>query len=89
MSVGLDVTATTVAGDQGVVYIFKNSVAYALTYTYSILNGAIPALSFSLIDQANGTDYYQIYVLQTTSSGTATVGGNTADTFWSGFWIGA
>lgn len=80
------ITGTIGIGTQTLLGFYKNGsllvepIAYNALANVSTINGSIE-------DRANGTDYYQIYVTQTTAAGTATVSGNNALTYFAGHWV--
>jgi len=84
---GLFISATVVTGNQIAISIFKNGVAYknGNWIASSILGGGSALIGFD--DIANGSDVYTVQIFVDTSSGTATVSGNTALSFFTGHWI--
>lgn len=87
LAAGLLVQGTFPTTNAVSVEFYKNG---ALLYQF--IAGASTAANQSTMygsiqDRANGSDYYQIYVYQTTTSGTITVYSGTGFTFFQGVWI--
>ena len=78
----LFISTTMAAGNGAVMSIFKNGTIYKSGVTYQpIANGSLTA-SITLVDQANGTDYYEAFVVINASA--ATVFGDTTFTYFGG-----
>lgn len=86
MSLGFYATGTMTLGATVTVNIYKNG---SLLYNGVWPSGTNQASGFLAADDiANGTDVYTAYAYVTLTSGTATISGNRANTFWTGHWIG-
>lgn len=87
MSCGFYISSATVpAGNIILVSINKNGSNYRQGTWQTALNSGSALITID--DIANGSDVYKIQVLIDVTSGTATMSGNTALTFWTGHWIG-
>ncbi|WP_316197077.1 hypothetical protein [Bradyrhizobium sp. SZCCHNS3053] len=78
-------SGTIAAGSNCQVILMKNGAAIAQSPCNPFTNAG--GCSVSIDDIANGTDAYTLAVYVTTSSGTATVLGNSAQTRFSGHWM--
>lgn len=76
-------TGTIAAGQPYVVAVWKNGAVYKEGFIYSgrADNGNC---NVAIVDDANGTDYYEIYVRFAGVTGTATVDGTAKWTFFTG-----
>ena len=82
------ITGTFVAGLECRAFIYKNGADFmrsSPSHTASTGGGTV---SVSIMDVANGTDYYEIYVYGDVSSGTITVSGSTILSSFTGIWLG-
>lgn len=88
LQANLLVSATVTTGNQISCAIFKNGSGYKQVNLMgsSIIGGG--GVFIAVEDVANGTDVYTVKVYIDVNSGTATVSGNTQNTFFTGFWIG-
>lgn len=87
MSAGMLITGTWAASSATSIYIYKNGSPLIQSVTASITGQGNGALSVD--DRANGTDYYEVWVTQSTTAGTVTVVGSTGPTFtyFTGHWV--
>jgi len=87
MNSTLLVSGTFSTGGQIAIMLYKNGVAYKQwnVAASSSFSGGSP--QFSISERASGTDVYTVYVYADTTSGTASVSGNTLHSFFSGAWL--
>lgn len=83
LSCTIFVTGTFTTG-QSQVALYKNGAADAITANYSVTGGAVGGLIATVVDTANGTDYYECFVYADVSSGTSTVLGTATVSYFSG-----
>jgi hypothetical protein len=82
---GVAFSGTISAGANCQIAIFKNGAAHLQIPCNPFTNAG--GASVGIDDVANGSDVYTVFAYVTTSSGTATILGNTAQTRFSGHWI--
>lgn len=87
LSAGMLISGTWTSANPSSIYIYKNGNPLFQSVVSSSTNQGNGTISVS--DRANGTDYYEVFLNQATSSGTVTVNGGTAPTFtyFTGHWI--
>ncbi len=86
MSAEVLIQATIALGSPTVLEIRKNGAVFT-TVNIAYSNTSFSAAQVGgVMDRANGTDVYTVYVTQTTTSGTVTVLGNADQTWFSGVW---
>lgn len=88
MQAELLVSGTFTIGNQLAINIYKNGAGFKQhnTMASSVISGG--GVFIAIEDDANGSDVYTVRVYADVNSGTATVAGNTNNTFFTGFWIG-
>jgi hypothetical protein len=81
VSAGMVISGTfTTSGH--ILKVFKNGAVLRQVFTEAAT--ADFGMNISIVDQANGTDFYEIYVFLAIASGTATVSGVVASTWFMG-----
>ena len=75
-------TGTMASGSQITLCLYKNGSVFAVGTWFSGANQGSGLVAAE--DNANGTDYYEVYVYVDVTSGTATVDGNSANTYFMG-----
>lgn len=85
LSANLQTSGTITAGTIYSIAIYKNGSALFYSSSGSAVNQGSGPIALS--DRANGTDYYQVYVFQTTSSGNVTVSGTNTTSYFQGYWV--
>lgn len=82
MTASLFFSGALVSGGSSYAVIYKNGAPFRAGANQNGANAGVSAGFVSIIDVASGTDYYEVFGLTTTSSGTATIsGGATASRF--------
>jgi hypothetical protein len=82
ISASVLVTGTLSAAASFTLAVYKNSAVYKV---FRGINGATETgCTGTAIDIANGSDYYEIYILVRTSAGTGTVSGSVVSSFFQG-----
>lgn len=76
-------SGTINAGNLAGIAIYKNGVLYVFYTLYEPVANAIMTISGSFLDNANGTDYYEMYAYCDTTTGTPVLSGAAFNTF---FW---
>ena len=76
------VRCENLTGDPVVAYVYKNGAQAAVGPLY-VRSGVAGRASVDFVDNANGTDYYEIYIYMV-SSGTPTVIGGADESYFSG-----
>jgi hypothetical protein len=71
-----------------IVSIFKNAVRFKDQYLEVIATGTPLSATVSIVDQANGTDTYDVRVFIDTTGASGTVGGIATQTYWTGMAFG-
>ena len=83
LSAQIYVTGTFTSSNACICAIWKNGAVLKEGFFYPSLANSASA-PVTVVDDANGTDYYEIYVRQSTSSGTATVDGTAKWSYFCG-----
>lgn len=86
MSAEVLIQATIALGSPTVLEIRKNGAVFTTVNIAYSNTGFSAAQVGGVMDRANGTDVYTVYVTQTTTSGTVSVLGNSDQTWFSGVW---
>lgn len=84
-SASMYVTGTISSGTSTAIFIYKNGSQAAQINGLSQAGQGFATATWQ--DRANGTDYYQMYVYGTTTSGTLTLAASVALTYFQGAWI--
>jgi hypothetical protein len=91
--INTSVTLTSSGGNQAngalfIVSFFKNTVRFKDQYANIIATGTPLSVTATLVDQANGTDAYDVRVFIDTTGSTGTVAGIVTQTYWTGMAFG-
>lgn len=88
LSASAFISGTLVDGGSAYTAIYKNGAMLLAGAPEHTSNTTSICSAVNGHDTANGTDYYEVYVLADTSAGTATVSGNATVSWFSGVWLG-